>query len=47
MGEIADLVLDGVICQQCGCFIGDPAGYPRDCEDCEEENQQTLVPKKR
>jgi hypothetical protein len=44
MGEIAEMVLEGVLCEQCGCLIdGDEPGYPRLCEDCERENK----PKKR
>ena len=39
MGEIAEATINGFYCQQCGCFIdGDEPGYPRYCEDCEEEN---------
>ena len=36
MGEIADMMLDGTLCQQCGGVIdGTTPGYPRTCEDCE------------
>lgn len=35
MGEIADMMLDGTLCEGCGCFIdfdgGD--GFPRYCSD--------------
>jgi hypothetical protein len=34
MGEIADMILDGTLCQQCGTFIGHPVDYPRYCSDC-------------
>ena len=34
MGEIADMMLDGTLCQQCGCFLGDDQGYPQTCSDC-------------
>lgn len=38
MGEIADMVLVGVICESCCGFIdGQVVGYPRQCEDCKEE----------
>jgi hypothetical protein len=44
MGEIAEMVLEGVLCEQCGCLIdGLESGYPRKCEDCEAESK----PKKR
>jgi hypothetical protein len=36
MGEIAEGVLDGILCQECGVFVGMPVGYPRSCEDCED-----------
>lgn len=47
MGEIADLHLDGTLCQCCGGLMEDlivkgsntlkeAPGYPRTCEDCEE-----------
>jgi hypothetical protein len=38
MGEIADMMLDGTICEQCGEFIGEPVGYPRLCSSCAEED---------
>lgn len=47
MGEIAELVLEGVYCQCCGAvmedlivegskFLKEAPGYQRTCEDCEE-----------
>lgn len=38
MGEVAEDVLDGFICQYCLCLVdGESPGYPRTCEDCKEE----------
>jgi len=35
MGEIADAIVDGEMCQVCGVFLaGEPAGYPRSCRGC-------------
>ena len=34
MGQVAEMTLDGTLCEQCGTFIGPPVGYPRLCEDC-------------
>lgn len=45
MGEIAEMILEGILCEQCGCVIEDliptvgeelldAPGYPRNCEDC-------------
>ncbi|MCI2926647.1 hypothetical protein FH139_02280 [Staphylococcus hominis] len=46
MGEIVDMMLDGTLCDFCGCLMDDlivegskelkePPGYPRTCEDCQ------------
>lgn len=41
MGDIADMMIDGELCQLCGQLIeGEPPGYPRTCEDCHEEDLQ-------
>ncbi len=40
MGEIADDLIDGVFCQQCGEYIDDEEseqcgpGHPRNCTGC-------------
>jgi hypothetical protein len=41
MGEVADMILNGTMCQVCGCWMEDvegpdfkPPGYPRTCDDC-------------
>jgi hypothetical protein len=36
MGEIAELILEGIVCEYCGIWIGQPVGYPRPCEECRE-----------
>jgi hypothetical protein len=39
MGEIADMMLDGTLCEECGVYLDDDegaCGYPRYCEDCED-----------
>lgn len=41
MGEIAEMIMMGFICQQCGMPIdGDAWGYPRDCSDCNHVEQK-------
>lgn len=41
MGEIVDLVLEGALCQSCGTIVdGSAAGFPRNCEDCEEDSDE-------
>jgi hypothetical protein len=38
MGEIAEMMLDGTLCQTCGGVIdGTTPGYPRYCEDCAKD----------
>jgi len=37
MGEIAEMHLDGTLCERCGEFLGEPCGYPRYCSCCESE----------
>ena len=50
MGEVAEMMLDGTLCQICGGLMEDlinengddlkePPGYPRTCEDCKEYEQ--------
>ncbi len=31
MGDIADAMIDGTLCEQCGSFIGAGEGFPRNC----------------
>lgn len=36
MGEYAEMVIEGVLCQEChGVVDGDEAGFPRTCDECE------------
>lgn len=34
MGEIAEMMIDGTLCQVCGEFMGGDCGFPRTCRDC-------------
>ena len=34
MGEIADLMINGDICQVCGCEMGEGDGFARTCSGC-------------
>lgn len=43
MGEIADMMLDGTLCEACGEYIGDATGYPGYCsEACANDRGLTL-----
>lgn len=37
MGEIAEMHLDGTLCERCGEYLGHAVGYPRYCRDCWKE----------
>jgi hypothetical protein len=40
VGEIADYVLNGALCAECGMIIdGKETGYFRHCEDCGESEE--------
>lgn len=50
MGEIADMMINGLMCQYCGEFIGDfdEPGHPRSCgcvdEEDDEEEEKIKIP---
>lgn len=38
MGEIAEMMLNGDLCEGCGIYLpGDGEGFPRYCHDCTVE----------
>jgi hypothetical protein len=49
MGDIADMMLDGTLCEQCGSYIDtrrhdgldddEPPGFTQTCKDCMKENR--------
>lgn len=38
--SVAEDILDGMFCEECGEFIGEPVGYPRKCEECEPHKKR-------
>lgn len=40
MGEIADSMINGEFCEECGCYIGEATGYPRKCSDCKPKKKK-------
>lgn len=41
MGEIADMMLEGDLCEGCGSFLeGEGDGVPRYCRDCKAEKRK-------
>ncbi len=42
MGDIADMMLDGTLCGQCGAYIdGNGEGFQRFCSGCKRDNKAT------
>jgi len=39
MGEISDMIIDGILCQECGGYIGEAVGYPRSCNSCKPKKK--------
>lgn len=39
MGEIADMMLDGTLCEGCGEYVGAATGYPVRCGACQNEGK--------
>jgi hypothetical protein len=42
MGEIADAMLDGTLCEGCGVYMGDECGYPVRCDVCGPADDDNL-----
>ena len=38
MGEITEMILDGILCDCCGEYMGEGDGYPVTCDGCKEDN---------
>lgn len=47
MGEIADMMLDGSMCELCGEYLGEGDGYTRLCAGCSEDAPPPKAKKKR
>ena len=47
MGEIADMMLDGTLCQGCGIYMDDDSepGHPRFCYSCRREQREAAPPR--
>lgn len=37
MGDIADMMIGGAMCQSCGEYLGEGDGYPTFCASCARE----------
>lgn len=39
MGDIADMMLDGTLCEGCGVYLDDSMGdFPQRCASCQEDD---------
>lgn len=48
MGEIADSMVNGFLCEMCGVYLdGEEPGHPRQCEDCDDDKPKPKKKKKR
>ena len=45
MGEIADMMIGGALCETCGAYVGDEVGYPRKCRSCKPKKERKSKPK--
>lgn len=44
MGEMADYILNGDDCQECGMHIGNGQGFPRSCSACQPRARKVATP---
>lgn len=47
MGDIADGILEGVFCQQCGDYLGGGEGFPKTCSGCQGHEPIEMQPDER
>ena len=45
MGDIADMMMNGSLCNGCGVLLQDANGYPQWCKDC--GGDEFGIPKKK
>lgn len=41
MGDVAEMMLDGTLCEGCGAYLGAGGGYPRRCQSCQTPATKT------
>lgn len=42
MGDIADMMLDGTLCTECGEYLGSTLGYPQRCAGCGGDDSEPM-----
>ena len=43
MGEIADMMLEGMLCAGCGEFLGEGDGFPMYCSACQPDEEEHVL----
>lgn len=45
MGETAEMMIEGILCQQCGVYIeeGEAQGFPRYCPSCNPRRKERIM----
>jgi hypothetical protein len=44
MGDVADMMLDGALCNCCGVYLdGEEPGYPRWCDDTDCQQMKRYI----
>lgn len=46
MGEIAEMMLEGALCQVCGVYLSEGDGYPVSCNSCSGEQKNRTKERK-
>ncbi len=44
MGDVADMMLEGILCQECGVYVGEGVGYPVSCHYCQRRARFSSKP---
>lgn len=42
MGEIAEMMLDGTLCESCGTYLGSENDFPTYCAECEDDMKEHM-----
>ena len=47
MGEIAEMMLDGTLCECCGVYLGEASDISRRCTNCGDLTEHQEQPKRK
>lgn len=43
MGDIAEMMLDGTLCEGCGTYLGRVDGFPQRCRSCAKDGWSGVI----